>query len=126
MKLDTENLNVKMQPEGCFITPSFISYLSTEGYAIDSVKELHTVPSESEKGKAYLVCKIETYQKKQSHPELDLIKDQITIPVCSCWSYRQNSSIEPPQGSCKHTRKAYREEKAKSDEKQTSLGFWNE
>ena len=124
MKLEAENLTVRVNAnQEIVVEPSFIEFLRNEGYNIDGIEELRSVPSQSEKGKAYLVMQVQTYTKPKDHPELDIIEDKLTIPVCSCWSYRQNSSIEPPQGSCKHTRKAYREERAKEDENQSTLEF---
>lgn len=122
MNLNVDNLNTRVNGNGeLVIEPAMVGYLRQSGYVIEDVKSIRSVPSQSEKGKAYLVMQVQTYTKPKDHPELDIIEDKLTIPVCSCWSYRQNSSIEPPQGSCKHTRKAYREEKAKADENQTSL-----
>lgn len=122
MNLEAENLTVRVNAnQEIVVEPSFIGFLRNEGYNIDGIEELRSVPSQSEKGKAYLVMQVQTYTKPKDHPELDIIEDKLTIPVCSCWSYRQNSSIDPPQGDCKHIRNAYREEKAKSDENQTSL-----
>lgn len=126
MNIQGDNLTVRVNEYGeTIVEPQYIEYLRESGFTIESVQEPHVVPSESEKGKGYLVMKVQTYEYPKDHPELDIATSDITIPVCSCWSYRQNSTdvqeSYPPEGRCKHTRQAYREQRARDDKNQETL-----
>jgi DNA-binding transcriptional MerR regulator len=126
MKLEAENLKVSItNAQELIIEPQYVKFLRENGFTIDGIENLHAIPSESDKEQAYLVGQIQTYTKPKDHPELDVIEDQITIPCCSCWSYRQNSNDvtegKSPGGTCKHCKKAYRVAKAKQDDNQTEL-----
>lgn len=122
MDLNVDNLNTRINANSeLVVEPSFIGFLRSEGYIIESVRNVRTVPSDSEKAKAYLVVEIETYTKPRDDPELDYAQDEMRLLVCSCWSYRENSELNPPQGTCKHCSSEFKTEKAKNDEQQQSL-----
>jgi hypothetical protein len=130
MKHNADNLTVKLaqteQGERITVEPQYIEYLRSHGYTIKSVDELHTVESESKDGVGYVVVKITTYAYPKGHEKLDLVAHEIQIPVCDCWSFRQNSNDvaeqgTQPGGSCKHTRDVFREQRAKEDKSQTEL-----
>jgi len=125
-ELAADNLEVSTTMDGRPVFEiQYITFLRENGFTIDGFNDPRVIQSESDESKAYLVGKVQTYTKPKDHPELDVIEDQCIIPVCSCWSFRSNSSdvteAEEPGGSCKHCREAFMEERAKSDEKQTQL-----
>jgi hypothetical protein len=122
MNLNSENLTTRLNSnQEMVVEPSFIGFLRNEGYTLDGIEELYSVPSESEKGKSHLVGKVQTYKLPKDHPDLDIIEDQCSIWVCDCWSYRQSSELNPPRGNCKHVRSISKTEKAKEDENQETL-----
>jgi hypothetical protein len=130
MKHDADNLTAELaqteQGERIVVEPQYIEYLRSHGYSIKSLDRFDTAPSESEEDEGHVVVKITTYAYPDGHEKLDLVAHEIQIPVCDCWSYRQNSNDVSendvqPGGSCKHTRDVFREEKAKKDEQQETL-----
>jgi len=126
MNLESDNLEITTNGYGeIMVEPQYIQFIRENGFTIDGIEDVRVIPSESDKEKAYFVAKVETYRKPKDHPELDVIEDQITLPVCSCWAYRQNShdvtkNMEP-HGRCKHIEQTYMVEKAKNDNNQTTL-----
>jgi DNA-binding transcriptional MerR regulator len=126
MNLEVDNLTQDVTQDGRIVLqPSYIAFLASQGYTIEEIKEAHSVPSESDNGKAYLVVKVATYRYPKDDSRLDLVEDKIELTCCSCWSYRQNSNDvrdgELPGGDCKHVRKAFREKRAKQDQQQEEL-----
>jgi len=130
MKHNADNLTVELaqtqEGERIVVEPQYIEYLRSQGYTIKSVDELHTIASESHDGVGYVVMQVRTYAYPKGHPELDLVAHEIQIPVCDCWSYRQNSNDVAnegvqPGGSCKHCRSIFREEQAREDDSETEL-----
>jgi len=125
-ELAADNLEVSTTMDGRPVFEiQYITFLRENGFTIDGFNDPRVIQSESDESKAYLVGKLQTYTKPKDHPELDIIEDQCTIPVCSCWSFRSNSvdvtESNEPGGSCKHVREAYMSEKAAADESQTEL-----
>jgi len=125
-ELAADNLEVSTTMDGRPVFEiQYITFLRENGFTIDGFNDPRVIQSESDESKAYLVGKLETYTKPKDHPDLDVIEDQCEIVVCSCWSYRSNSAdvteSKAPGGTCKHCEKAYMEERAKQDEKQTQL-----
>lgn len=130
MNLQTDNLEPRLTDDGQIVVePSYLTYIRSQGYILESVDEIQTVPSESEKGKAYLVVTVTTYEYPKNHPELDYAEHEYQLHTCSCWSYRQNSKdIGPsnghkPDGTCKHIKKLNKVERAKEDDNQSTLEF---
>ena len=84
-----------------------------------------SVQSESNPEQCYLVRKVSILSKP--FEQADAVADQTEITLCSCpdATYRKWFDSEPDvitSGiSCKHTREAFRTEKAKNDENQTQL-----
>jgi len=128
MKLYTEHMEQRSTDEGIVMEPDYAGFLRSQNYAVNGLTDIHTVHSESD-DRAYLVAKIETLALPNHHPELDLVANQIELPVCSCddWRYNQSvdiseSGVHPPAcGTCKHIRSAYKEERAKADNQQVEL-----
>jgi hypothetical protein len=124
---EQENITKELTDDGRLVfEPGFCGYLRSQNYQVTGVTELATVGSESDPEKEYLVCKVGTHKYPKDHPELDLVIHDVEIPVCTCWSWRNNSANleeEKPTecGGCKHTRSVYREEKAESDDNQIQL-----
>jgi len=127
MNLNAENLNARTTINGeVLLEPSYLQYLRENGHPIDELQEVHTVPSESEKGKAHLVVKVETTELPTDHQEADVVADAMDLWACDCWSYRTSTNDVaegeyPPEGSCKHVLQVSREERAKNDEQQETL-----
>jgi len=130
MKHDADNLTVEVtqtqEGERITVEPQYLEYLRSHNYPIKSVDELHTVESKSKDGVGYVVMQVTTYAYPKGHEKLDLVAHEIQIPVCDCWSYRQDSNDVAengvqPGGSCKHTRDVFREQRAKEDNSQTEL-----
>jgi len=129
-ELSAENLRLGTTDDDDQIIcePSYAKYLRTQGYAIESVIEAHTVPSESSKGKAHLVLKVETYEFPHGDPRLDVVEHETELWMCDCWDYRSNSAdvsepnTKPTESKrCKHVRRVSREERAKQDPNQDTL-----
>jgi hypothetical protein len=128
MKLYDEHLTVDHTPEGVILEPSFCGYLRMHGYPVNGLTDIHTVHSESSE-KAYLVCKIETLALPEGHPDLDIVTDDCTIPVCSCDGFRYHASVDlsgpnkhpPDTGTCKHIQRAFKTIRAEQDDNQRTL-----
>ena len=105
----------------------FQSYLRSMRYKIRDITDIDTVQSESDPDKKYLVAKIETFDKRQDHPDLDYVADKTTLHVCSCWDWRSNHSADlenqsPSEcGDCKHLRQKYKPVRANADNAQETL-----
>jgi hypothetical protein len=126
MNLEADNLTQRVNQAGeVVVEPNYVEFLRNEGHVIESISETHTVPSESDKDKAYLVMMVDTYQYPRDHPELDIAEHGLSLPVCSCWSYRSSSADvsegNKPDGDCKHVRAVFREQRAQADEQQEKL-----
>jgi len=123
---EQENITKEVTPEGVIFEPGYAAYLRSQGHNVEDITEIDTVASNSEPDKKYLVAKIKTYDKPKDHPDMDLVADQIELPVCTCWSWRSNSADldeQRPSESrgCKHTRQKWKAERAKDDKNQTEL-----
>jgi len=107
----------------------WVEFLKTQGYRVDAINNVQTVDSGS-RDMTHLVAQIQTYDKPFNSAELDLVEDEITVPVCSCedFTYNQGASVDesmikPSQsGTCRHLRAAYKAIHAREDENQTELG----
>ena len=127
-ELTAENLNVETTDDGRIVAEvSFVGYLREHGYPIDGVSDA-TVIQRPDSDTAHLVYKIDTLDKPTDHPESDAVVDQISIPVCDCWSYRtdtpdvgEGETLAGATPSCPHVRSAYRVEEAKADDSQGTL-----
>jgi len=128
-ELTADNLDVETNEAGeVLIEPSFVGYLREHGYPIDSVKNAVTV-QRKDSDTAHMVYQIETLSKPTSHPESDIVNDQITLSCCDCWNFR-NSTPDVGDGetletqpSCPHVRKAYKELSAMQDDQQDTLKY---
>jgi len=128
MKLYPKHLKTEVTPEGVIFENEFLGFLRSNGYSVNDVHSTHVVPS-SNGGHAYLVQKIDTMRLPSNHPDLDIVADKVTIPICSCDDFRYRCSPDVSQqakhphdgGKCKHVIACYREERAKNDDKQQSL-----
>jgi len=127
MIAEEDNLTREMMNDGKLVLePGYAGYLRSQGHIIEDIHSVDVVASDSEPDKKYLVAKIDTYDLPMSHSDLDVAADGITLPVCTCWSWRSNSAdLDEQQPSecrgCKHTRKAYREARAEADDSQATL-----
>jgi hypothetical protein len=126
MIAEKENIRREMTDEGLVFEPGYAGYLRSMGFNVEDIADIDTIASESNPDKKYLVGKIKTYDKPKDHPDMDLIADQISLEVCTCWSWRSNSADleeQPPSDSqgCKHTRQKWKAERAKDDDNQTEL-----
>jgi len=128
MKLNTDHIKVRTEPDGITIEPEVCGFLRQSGYNIDATRDVRIVESESSE-KAYLVLKVETTALPQGHPRLDLIEHQTEVIVCSCPDFRYHKLPEMAEGEtleslspCKHGLKAFRAERAKNDASQEELG----
>jgi len=128
MIAEEDNLTREMTNDGKLVLePGYAGYLRSQGYTIEDIHSVDVVASDSDADKHYLVAKIDTYDLPMGHDNLDVAADGITLPVCTCWSWRSNSAYLDEQHpsecrGCKHTRKAYREERAEADDSQATLG----
>jgi len=106
----------------------WVEYLKTQGYRVDAINNVQTVDSSSRE-LSHVVAHIQTYDRPMGHSELDLVEDEITLPVCSCenFTFEQGASVaenmvKPSQsGTCKHLREAYKTIQAQEDEQQETL-----
>jgi len=127
MKLEADNLEVNVDDDTVSIEPGYIGFLRGHGYRIVDFTEPHTIQSESTEDKVYLVGKLHTHLYPWNDPRLDITEHRATIPVCSCWQFRQNSADvsdghKPNEsGVCDHIKKAYKEYRAANDESQATL-----
>jgi len=126
MKLNSDNLTVETTQDGVLqVEPGYIGFLRSQGYIVESIEELHCVPSESETDKAHIVAEIATYEYPRDDPRLDYAEHKLTLRCCDCWRYRQNSvdvrENTPPGGSCHHIESVYKVKKAQNDDQQLSL-----
>ena len=126
--LEADNLETSVNDETgeLVIEPQYVKFLRANDYTIESINEVHTVESESEPDKAYLVVNITTYDYPKDHPELDVVEHERDVWACSCWSYRQNSNdvsngLVKPDGSCKHVNQVSKVKRAKNDNNQDTL-----
>lgn len=124
-KLNAENLRLDVTQDGQIVCePSYIQYLREHGYLIEEIADAREIDSDSSES-GHIVYKIKTYSKPRDHTDFDAIADEITIPVCDCWSYRSNSvdvaETTGPNGTCKHCEKAFMTERAENDENQSTL-----
>jgi len=88
-------------------------------------EDLRVVPSESS-SKAYMVAEISFLTKPFA--KADVIEDRVTGYVCGCddFFYNKSAGVEsdadPTQmGTCKHITAAFKELKAKNDDKQQEI-----
>jgi len=116
-------------PHGALvIEPGYLDYLRTNGYPIVGLKEVHSVESESRE-MGHVVALIETYDKPEDSPDLDIVADTVELWTCSCEDFQYTQSadvsenlVSPSQcGTCKHIKSVSKVEKAKSDDAQRSL-----
>lgn len=126
MNLDSDNLTVETTDDGRIVCePGYIAFIRSQGYIIESVEELHCVPSDSETDTAHIVAEIVTYQYPRDDPRLDYAEHKLTLRCCDCWKWRQHSvdvpQNTPPGGSCHHIESVYKVEKAQNDDQQLSL-----
>ena len=126
MIAEQENITKEHTSEGLVFEPGYAGYLRSQGFNVEDITDIDTVASNSEPDKKYLVAKIKTYDKPKDHPDMDLVADQIELPVCTCWSWRSNSADldeQSPSDSsgCKHTRQKWKAERAQADENQSEL-----
>jgi len=106
----------------------WVEYLKTQGYRVDAINNVQTVDSDS-RDLTHLVAQIQTYDKPFNSPELDLVEDEITVPVCSCkgFTYQygadvSESLISPSQSeTCPHIRKTFKAIRAQEDSNQETL-----
>ena len=128
MNLNTDQIDIEATTEGVIIEPTYLGYLRSQGYNIDEIKDVQTVGSES-RDVTHLVMKVETTDKPQGHPELDVVADKTELRVCSCENYQYSQSVDVSKktlaegsiGSCKHLIAAYRTEQAKADPNQQAI-----
>jgi len=124
---EKENIRREMTDEGLVHEPGYAGYLRSMGFNVEDIADIDTIVSESNPDKKYLVAKIKTYDKPKDHPDMDLVADQISLPVCTCWNWRSEHSADLEEqapsesGVCKHLKRAYKELRAASDESQTEL-----
>lgn len=127
--LNADNFELETTLDGRITAEiSFVAYLREHGYPIDGVSDGETIQrADSDTG--HMVYRIETLSKPTSHPESDAVADQIQIPACDCWNYRQSTpdvgegeTLEGFSPSCPHIRDAFREERAREDDEQDTLG----
>ena len=126
--LEADNLETSVNDETgeLVIEPQYIQYLREHNFTIEELNAVHTVESESEPDKAYLVVNITTYDHPKDHPELDVVEHERDVWACSCWSFRQNSNdvsngLVKPDGSCKHVERVSKVKRAKNDKAQNTL-----
>lgn len=123
---DADNLDVRVnQNEEVVIEPSYLGFMRAQGFQIEAIKEMHSVPSESGEG-MHLLLKVKTYRYPKYHPQLDVASDSIDVWVCDCWSYRNSTNDiadgeYPPDGDCKHIQAVDKVERAKADQAQDTL-----
>jgi len=128
MKLDTDQIDIEATPDGIRVQPSYVSFLQSHGYNIDSVNDVRVVPSSS-RDIGHVIMKLETTDKPAGHPESDIIEDQCEVICCSCEDWQYNQSIDVSEktiaegtfGTCKHQREAFKTERAKADDSQETL-----
>jgi hypothetical protein len=127
MIAEQENITKEHTSEGLVFEPGYAGYLRSMGFNVEDITEIDTVSSNSEADKKYLVGKIKTYDKPKDHPDMDLVADEIALPVCTCWNWRSEHSADLDEqapsesGVCKHLKKAYREVRAENDDNQEEL-----
>ena len=127
MIAEQENLTQEMTTDGKLIfEPGYAAYLRSQGYTVEDIHSLGVVQSVSDSDKHYLVGKIDTYDLPKDHADLDVAADGVTIRVCTCWSWRSNSTYLDKQrpsdcGGCKHVRSNFREARAEFDDSQETL-----
>jgi len=127
MIAESENITREMTTDGRLVfEPGYAGYLRSEGYTVDDIHSIGTVASDSEPDKKYLVAKIDTYDLPMGHDDLDVAADGITLPVCTCWSWRSNSAdlengTPSDCGACKHLRQHFKTIRAQNDEQQDTL-----
>jgi len=91
MIAEEDNLTREMTNDGKLVLePGYAGYLRSQGYTIEDIHSVDVVASDSEPDKKYLVAKIDTYDLPMGHSDLDVAADGITLPVCTCWSWRSN------------------------------------
>jgi hypothetical protein len=127
--LNADNLKTWVNKDGeVIVEPSYVKYLRENGYNIEAIGALHSVPSKSSDG-AHIVQEIQTYQYPRNHPKLDVAQHSTEIWVCDCWDYRSNQSVDVAEtplaegslGSCKHIRAVSKIANAKADDQQETL-----
>jgi len=127
MIAEQENIRREMTDEGLVLEPGYAGYLRSMGYNVEDIADIDTIQSDSAPDKKYLVAKIKTYDKPKDHPEMDLVADEITLPVCTCWNWRSEHSADLEEqapsksGTCKHLESAYKELRAANDDSQDTL-----
>lgn len=124
-ELGAEHLEIGTTNDGqVTIEPGYLKYLRSNGFTIEGVGSVHTVPSDS-RDMAHIVMRIQTYEYPKNDPKLDYAAHALEIEVCDCWDYRQNSNDvsegEKPGGSCKHIKECFKTVRAQEDENQESL-----
>ena len=129
MIAEKENTRREMTDEGFVFEPGYAGYLRSMGYNVEDIADIDTIQSEDPEkpDTKYLVARIKTYDKPMDHPDMDLVADQIFLPVCTCWGWRKHESADLDEqapsesGVCKHLKKAYREVRAENDDAQHTL-----
>jgi len=126
-ELEADNLEYEMNQDGTIsLDISYLSYLSSNGYTIDSITELHQVQRDKEKT-PHMVAKVVTFDKPKDHPNLDYVADKIDLWVCDCWAFRNdsgdvNDGANPSDcGVCPHIKRVSKTERAKADAAQDTL-----
>jgi len=122
-----DNLACEMNQDGTIsLDISYLSYLSSNGYTIDSIQELHHVQRDTEKT-PHMVAKVMTFDKPRDHPNLDYVADKIELFACDCWAFRNDSAdvndgANPSEcGTCPHIEAVSKVERAKQDPSQDTL-----
>jgi len=127
-ELDSDNLDAEIDTNTQQVTiePSYLNYLREHGYTIDGLNEVHTVQRDKSKT-PHLVLNVETYEKPKDHPNLDYAADSISLWVCDCWAWR-NQSADVSSGErpsecepCVHIKQVDKVERAKADNAQDTL-----
>jgi len=70
-----------------------VKYLRENGYNIEAIGALHSVPSKSSDG-AHIVQGIQTYQYPRNHPKLDVAQHSTEIWACDCKDFVHRRSVD--------------------------------
>jgi len=122
-----DNLEYEINPDGTIsLDISYLTYLSSNGYTIDSIQELHQVQRSRDKD-PHMVAKVVTYDKPKDHPNLDYVADKMELWICDCWAFRNDSAdvgadAKPSDcGTCPHIQAVSKTERAEADDSQATL-----
>jgi hypothetical protein len=126
-QFSADNLNTQATPEGIIIEPQYITYLRSNGYAIDdvtAVKYAHSPDSDT----AHIMMEVQTFLYPSHSDELDVAAHDCHIRACDCWDYRSNSPDVSDRGvvpveyeNCKHLENWDKHTKAAADDDQATL-----